>query len=113
MVKQGSNERVVLVTCGKNREATKIAHRVAEQKLAACVTMVLGPVQSVYRWKGKVETTNEYLLIIKTTEDRLKELEEEVLGLHSYETPEFLVLKVEGGSAGYLEWIAASTAKDR
>ena len=112
-MKQGRDERVVLVTCGKNREATKIARSVVEQRLAACVTLVLGPVQSVYRWKEKVETTNEYLLIMKTTEDRLKELEEAVLGMHSYETPEFLVLNVGSGSAGYLEWMAASTAKDR
>lgn len=110
---QESDARVVLVTCGKSSEATKIAWTVVERKLAACVNMVSEPVHSVFRWKGKVETAKEYLLIMKTTKDRLKELEEEVLGLHSYETPEFLVLNVEGGSAGYLEWIAASTAKAR
>lgn len=103
--------RVVLVTCGNSSEATKIAHTVVERKLAACVNMTLEPVHSVYRWKGKVETASEYLLVIKTSTERLKELEEEVLGLHSYETPEFLVLNVEGGSAGYLEWIATSTEK--
>jgi periplasmic divalent cation tolerance protein len=48
------------------------------------------------------------MLIIKTTDDRLEELQSEVLGLHSYETPEFLVIGVEGGSAGYLEWLRAS-----
>jgi periplasmic divalent cation tolerance protein len=106
-----SNSRVVLVTCGKRTEAVKIAHSVVKHKLAACVNMISEPVQSVYRWKGKVETAFEYLLVIKTTKDRLKELEEEVLGLHSYETPEFLVLNVESGSASYLEWIATSTEK--
>lgn len=103
--------RVVLVTCGKSSEATKIAHTVVQRKLAACVNMILEPVHSVYCWRGKVETASEYLLVIKTTKERLKELEEEVLGLHSYETPEFLVLNVEGGAAGYLEWIATSIEK--
>jgi periplasmic divalent cation tolerance protein len=68
-------------------------------------------VESVYRWKGKVERAKEYLLVMKTTAGRLKELESEVKRLHSYEVPEFLVVKVEGGSGEYLEWIAESTGK--
>jgi len=103
--------RVVLVTCGKLIEARKIALAVVGQKLAACVNMISEPVNSVYRWKGKVETGSEYLLVMKTSKERLKELEEAVLSLHSYETPEFLVLNAEGGSSAYLEWIAASTGK--
>jgi len=65
-------------------------------------------VGSIYRWKGKIESGREYLLIMKTTERRLRELEREVKRLHSYETPEFVVLEVKGGSKAYLEWLAES-----
>lgn len=107
---RATKARVVLVTCGKSTEAWEIAQKVVQRKLAACVNMFPEPIQSVYRWKGKVKNASEYLLVMKTTEERLKELQEEVLGLHSYETPEFLVLPVEAGSAGYLEWISTSVS---
>jgi periplasmic divalent cation tolerance protein len=100
--------QIVLVTCGSMREARKIARSVVAKKLAACVNIGTAPVESVYQWKGKVEGAKEYLLIIKTSGGRLKELEREVLRLHSYETPEFLVLQVAGGSAAYLSWLGKS-----
>jgi periplasmic divalent cation tolerance protein len=99
---------IVLVTCGSLQEARKIARSVVEKKLAACVNISTAPVESVYRWKGKVETAKEHLLIIKTSKTRLKELEREVSRLHSYETPEFVVLQVAGGSTAYLRWLAKS-----
>jgi periplasmic divalent cation tolerance protein len=99
---------IVLVTCGSLQEARKIARSVVEKKLAACVNISTAPVESVYRWKGKVETAKEHLLIIKTSMTRLKELEREVSRLHSYETPEFVVLQVAGGSTAYLRWLAKS-----
>ena len=102
--------KIVLVTCESEIQAWKIATAVVKKRLAACVNMVSAPVQSVYRWREKVETATEYLLIMKTTADRISELQAEVLGLHSYDTPEFLVLGVEGGSAAYLEWIAQSVS---
>jgi periplasmic divalent cation tolerance protein len=79
-----------------------------EKRLAACVNIHTVPVESIYRWKGKVETAREHMLIIKTTARRLKALEKEILRLHSYETPEFLVLPVSSGSRGYLNWLADS-----
>ncbi len=96
--------RVVLVTCGKLAEARKIARAVVGKRLAACVNIATAPVESIYGWKGKVETAREYLLVIKTQVVRLGELEREVKRMHSYETPEFLVLGVEGGAKGYLDW---------
>jgi periplasmic divalent cation tolerance protein len=99
---------IVLVTCGSLQEARKIARSVVEKKLAACVNISTAPVESVYRWKGKVETAKEHLLIIKTSKTRLKELEREVSRLHSYETPEFVVLQVAGGPTAYLRWLAKS-----
>ena len=102
----GTDARVVLVTCGSLAEGRTIARAAVEKRLAACVNLISGPVESIYRWKGKVERAKEFLLIIKTTEWRLKELEKEIAGLHSYEVPEFLVLRVETGSAKYLAWLA-------
>jgi periplasmic divalent cation tolerance protein len=100
--------RVVLVTCGSLAEGRKIARSVVEKKLAACVNISCAAVESIYRWKGKIESGQEYLLIMKTTVRRLQELEREVKRMHSYETPEFVVLDVKDGSKAYLEWIAES-----
>jgi len=100
--------RIVMVTCGSVAEARKIARALVEKRLAACVNIFGAPVTSVYRWKGKVETARERLLIIKTSAWKLARVEEEVRRLHSYETPEFLVVRVEGGAKGYLEWLGKS-----
>jgi periplasmic divalent cation tolerance protein len=97
---------VVLVTCGSLAEGRKIARSVTEKKLAACANISSAAVESIYRWKGKIERAREYLLIIKTTARRLKELEREVKRLHSYDTPEFVVLTISSGSTDYLKWLA-------
>ncbi len=99
--------RLVLVTCASLAEARKIGAGVVERRLAACVNIHAAPIESIYRWKGKVETTREYLLIIKTTARRLKALEREVLRLHSYDTPEFIALPISRGSAAYLRWLSS------
>jgi periplasmic divalent cation tolerance protein len=70
-------------------------------------------VQSIYRWKGKVERAREVLVVIKTVAHRLRDLEREVKRMHSYEVPEFIVLRIAVGSKEYLAWIAANTAGSR
>lgn len=102
---RATEARVVLVTCGSMAEARKIAKVVVEKRLAACVNVISAPVESVYRWKGKVEIAKEFMLVIKTTALRLKDLEKEIAKLHSYEAPEFLVLGIEAGSKKYLAWL--------
>jgi periplasmic divalent cation tolerance protein len=97
--------RIVLVTCGSAAEARKIAKAVVGKRLAACVNVVDGLVESIYWWKGKVEIAKERLLMMKTTKGKVKKLENEVRRLHSYEVPEFLVVGVDGGSEKYLEWM--------
>ena len=104
-MRRRSKFRVVLVTCGSTAEARKISRAVVEKRLAACVNIVGGEVESIYWWKGKVETGRERLLMMKTSVGRAKELEKEVRRMHSYEVPEFLVMEVEGGSKGYLKWL--------
>jgi len=75
------------------------------KRLAACATIVLGPVQSVYRWKGKVESARERLLLIKTSRKRLAKLQATVERLHSYDVPEFIALPIAAGSPAYLAWL--------
>ncbi len=101
--------RLVLVTCGSLVESSRIAHAVVGKHLAACVNILTAPVESLYMWKGKLERSREHLLLIKTTTKRLKALERELLRMHSYETPEFLVLPIVGGSKAYLRWLAKNT----
>lgn len=101
--------RIVLVTCANLIEARSIAGKLVRKRLAACVTIVLGPIQSVYRWKGKVETSREQLLVIKTIDKQLPALETEIKRLHSYDVPEFLVLPAVHGSADYLEWLTENS----
>src|SRR5712675_808633 len=99
--------RVVLVSCGSIAEARKIGRNVVEKKLAACANVVPS-VQSIYRWKGKVERAREVLVVIKTTVNRLPELEREMKQLHSYDVPEFIVLPIIAGSRKYLAWLQGS-----
>ena len=109
-MKAGGTFRVVLVTCGSLSEARKIAKHVISRRLAACVNVVRSPVESMYTWKGKMETAREYLLLVKTTVERLDELEREIRRLHSYEVPEFVALRIAAGSAGYLAWLKECVA---
>jgi periplasmic divalent cation tolerance protein len=96
---------VVLVTCGSRAEAQRIAREVVSQRLAACANLLETPVQSVYRWKGKVEKAREFLLLIKTSARRLSALQAEVQRLHSYDVPEFIALPIVTGSSAYLRWL--------
>jgi periplasmic divalent cation tolerance protein len=100
--------RVVLVTSEKISEARRIARAAVESKLAACVHILLTPVESTYRWKGKVEVAREYLLVMKTVTERLPELQRLVQRLHSYDVPEFVVLPIVEGSREYLDWLMES-----
>lgn len=100
---------VALVTCATLEEARKIARGVVEKRLAACVNIVTHAVESFYAWEGKLENSSEYLLMMKTTDERVQELQTEVLNLHSYDTPEFIVLPIVAGSEEYLKWLNDST----
>lgn len=86
-------------------QAKLIARSVVEKRLAACVNILRCPVESHYRWKGRVEKARELLIIIKTTERKLGALEREVKRLHSYEVPEFIAIPIVAGSKAYLDWI--------
>ncbi|MFZ0886263.1 MAG: divalent-cation tolerance protein CutA [Candidatus Acidiferrales bacterium] len=105
---------VVLVMCGSRKEARKIARVLVERRLAACVNEIGAPVRSVYRWKGKMETAEEFLLVIKTTKRRFAALRAAIVELHGYDVPEIIALPVVEGSRAYLDWIAGSVrTRDR
>ncbi len=98
---------VVLTTAANPEEATRLGQALVEERLAACATLIPAA-QSIYRWQGKVETATETLLLLKTEQDQLPALEARLHALHSYQTPEFLVLKAESGSPAYLDWLHSS-----
>jgi periplasmic divalent cation tolerance protein len=98
--------RIVLTTASNLDEANRLAHVLVEEHLAACVSFIPA-IQSVYRWQEKVESATEVLLLIKSGPDQLAALESRLVELHSYETPEFLILEVASASHPYLEWLYA------
>ena len=87
--------------------ARRIARVLVDRRLAACVQIV-GPIESIYRWQGKVETAREWLCLIKTTRARFRAVAATVEALHPYDTPEIVALPIAAGSRRYLEWLAAS-----
>jgi len=99
--------RIVLTTAANPDEAARLGLTLVEERLAACATLIPG-VQSIYHWQGQVESATETLLLLKTGPDQLDALEARLHELHSYETPEFLVLGVEAASQLYLDWLQAS-----
>jgi len=102
-----TDKRIVLSTAGSEDEARKIAHHLVEHHLAACVNLV-PQIESIYRWQGKIESSQEWLLVIKTTAEKFPAVRDAIRELHSYELPECIAISVEDGSADYLEWIAGS-----
>jgi len=95
---------VVFCTCQDQAQAHLVAEALIEARLAACVN-ILSPLQSIYRWQGKVERAEETLLLIKTTPERFIALRERIAELHSYETPEIIAVPVADGSQKYLSWL--------
>jgi periplasmic divalent cation tolerance protein len=97
---------VVFVTCGSLKEARAIARALVSRRLAACGNVLQAPVESIYRWKGKVEVAKEYLLIVKTSRNQFGPLSRAVRRLHSYDVPEIIALPVDRGSPEYLAWVS-------
>lgn len=99
---------LVLNTCPGSITAKKIANDLVADQLAACVQIISG-VQSIFRWVGRVENSEEHLLLIKTTTDRYPDVENRIRALHPYELPEIIAVPIGGGLEGYLAWIVDCT----
>jgi periplasmic divalent cation tolerance protein len=101
---------IVLVTCPDKESANKISSSLIEKKLAACVNTI-NNVESIFRWKGKIEKSSENLLIIKSKKRLLKKLITDVQQNHPYQLPEILALPIIGGSKAYIDWLNNETQK--
>lgn len=105
-----SDYKICFVTAPDEDTAKLIAYAVIKDNLAACVN-IIKQIESIYLWQGKIEKSDEYLLIIKTQLDRIFDLRDRVVSLHPYDTPEFIVCDIIGGYKPYLDWITESTNK--
>ena len=99
---------VVLVTCPDRGSAEGLAGALVKEHLVACGNVLSG-VNSFFFWEGEVQSDAEFLLLLKTTEDRFEEVKERVQELHSYDVPEIIALPVARGNRDYLDWIEETT----
>lgn len=105
---QPAQQVAIVLTTFAVGQAMAVARTLVEERLAACVN-VLPAMASVYRWQGEVQQEAEEQVVIKTTADRLADLEARLRHLHPYELPEFLVISADASSEAYLKWVGAST----
>jgi periplasmic divalent cation tolerance protein len=98
---------VILSTCASEEEGAKLAQLLVERQLAACVSLI-PRMRSIYRWNGAIESTEECLLIVKTSRELFEPLRRILEEAHSYELPEALALQVVDGSPAYLNWLEGS-----
>jgi periplasmic divalent cation tolerance protein len=106
-----ANARIVLTSVGASDKAEELAASLVERRLAACVN-IIGPIRSIYRWKGAIEREQEYLLLIKTTTERASYLAAALAELHPYELPEHVELDIDSGSHEYLQWLSAQVVPE-
>lgn len=102
----------ILTTVPDKDLAVRIARALVEARLAGCV-QISGPVESIYRWEGRVESATEWQCWIKTTRDRYTAVQQAIRGLHPYQVPEILALPVIEGHVDYLQWLAQSLMDER
>jgi len=95
---------VVFSTCSTPEEAAKIARKLIDERLAACVN-VAPRVRSFYRWKGAIEEADECMLVIKSSRDLFERLRLELEKAHTYEVPEVVAVPVVDGAPNYLNWV--------
>lgn len=99
--------QIVFVTAPNRAVARKLARAALQAKLAACANLVPG-LESHYWWRGKIESGAEVLIIFKTVKKNLARLQKLIIDNHPYDTPEFVVVPLAGGSRRYLDWLAAA-----
>ncbi len=107
-VSEGGDAIVVLITSASREEADRIARRLVEDRLAACVNVV-PQIRSLFVWEGKLSQEDEVLLVVKSRRSRFEQLAAAVKHLHSYSVPEIIALPVVVGSTDYLRWVSEST----
>ena len=98
----------IFVTASSLDEARKISRILVEERLVACCNIVQ-PVESIFKWQGKLNIENEVLMIFKTREEQFDTAEKRIKQLHSYEVPEIIAMPITHGSKSYLDWVAKET----
>ena len=101
--------QLVWTTCGTREDAERLGHRLVDERLAACATVLPGAV-SFYTWKGDPRRDEETVLLLKTTGPVLAALEQRLLELHPYECPEFVAVPATRVAEAYARWVAAAVA---
>jgi periplasmic divalent cation tolerance protein len=104
---------VVLITCRSTGQARRIARALVTARLAACGNVLEAPVRSIYRWKGRIESAKEFLLILKTTRKHFAAIGQAVRRLHTYEVPEIIAVPIAKGARDYLAWISGSVSPEK
>jgi periplasmic divalent cation tolerance protein len=100
----------VVTTVSERSDAEKIARTLLEKRLAACVQIV-GPVTSSYWWRGRIETEEEWLCFIKSSESHYEDVERAIKGIHPYEIPEVIAMPIIAGLPDYLMWLNGELRK--
>ena len=98
---------IVFCTTPSNEISMRIAEECINKKIAACCNILSG-ITSVYKWQGKVEKSDEELIILKSTEDNFNAIENTIKNIHPYEVPEIISVKINNGNESYLKWIDLS-----
>lgn len=101
----------VITTVSEQADARRLAAVLVERRLAACV-QISGPIESHYRWQGRLETAAEWVCTIKTRGGLYGEVERTVRELHPYQEPEILAVPIVAGSEGYLRWLANECSRE-
>src|SRR5947209_6692089 len=99
-----------LSTFPDHETAQRISNQLVTEKFAACANILPG-IESIYRWKEKIETSNETLVFFKLSEDRQSAFQEKLRSLHPYEVPEIIIVPVTTGLPEYLRWVAESCTR--
>ena len=99
---------IIYSTIDTIQDARRIAHTLVEEQLVACIN-IIPKIESIYKWRGKIENDEEVIIIAKTTDKNVKKTIQRIKSLHSYEIPDIIVLPIIGGLKDYLDYITDET----
>ncbi|HLB71554.1 MAG: divalent-cation tolerance protein CutA [Candidatus Methanoperedens sp.] len=97
---------IVYITAGSQEEAKEIGRKLVKERLAACVNIF--PINSIFRWKDKIDESEEFGMILKTRSEKVRDIEKRIKEIHSYEVPCVVSFRVDEGSVDYLKWVEES-----
>jgi len=97
---------LVYITAGSQEEAKEIGRKLVKERLAACVNIF--PINSIFRWKDKIDESEEFGMILKTRSEKVRDIEKRIKEIHSYEVPCVVSFRVDEGSVDYLKWVEES-----